>query len=66
VTIQIRHALDEHPGGHTFRSLLIAPDSWLCAARMITEIGDCRERYPTYRARCRRRPMPRRLRVRQL
>jgi len=26
------------------------PDSWLCAATMIAEIGDCRERYPSYRA----------------
>jgi transposase len=50
LTIQIRHALDEHPDGDTFRSLFIAPDSWLCAATMIAEIGDCRERYPTYRA----------------
>ena len=26
LTIEIRHALDEHPDGHTFRSLFIAPD----------------------------------------
>jgi transposase len=50
LTIDIRHALDEHPDGKTFRSLFIAQDSWLCAATMIAEIGDCRERYPTYRA----------------
>src|SRR5207248_3314018 len=50
LTIEIRHALDEHPDGPTFRSLFIAHDSWLCAATMIAEIGDCRERYPTYRA----------------
>jgi transposase len=50
LTIQIRHALDEHPDGPTFRSLFVAPDSWLCAATMIAEIGDCRERYPSYRA----------------
>jgi transposase len=50
LTIEIRHALDAHPDGHTFRSLFIAQDSWLCAATMIAEIGDCRERYPTYRA----------------
>jgi transposase len=49
LTIEIRHALDQHPDGPTFRSLFIAPDSWLCAATMIAEIGDCRERYPTYR-----------------
>jgi transposase len=50
LTIQIRHALEEHPDGPTFRSLFIAADSWLCAATMLAEIGDCRERYPTYRA----------------
>jgi transposase len=50
LTIDIRHALDEHPDGKTFRSLFIAQDSWLCAATMIAEIGDCRERYPTCRA----------------
>jgi Transposase IS116/IS110/IS902 family len=50
LTIEIRHALEAHPDGQTFRSLFIAPDSWLCAATMIAEIGDCRERYPSYRA----------------
>jgi hypothetical protein len=30
--------------------MFIAPDSVLCAATMIAEIGDCRDRYPTYRA----------------
>ena len=50
LTIQIRHALDAHPDGPTFRSLFIDPDSWLCAASMLAEIGDCRDRYPTYRA----------------
>ena len=38
------------PGRATFRSLFIAHDSWLCAASMLAEIGDCRDRYPTYRA----------------
>src|SRR5207302_927577 len=38
LTIEIRHALDEHPDGATFRSLFIAADSWLCAATMIAEI----------------------------
>ncbi len=47
---QIRHALQAHPDGQTFRSLFIAQDSWLCAATMLAEIGDCRQRYPTYRA----------------
>lgn len=50
LTIEIRHALDAHPDGAIFRSLFIAQDSWLCAATMIAEIGDCRDRYPTYRA----------------
>jgi transposase len=50
LTIEIRHALAAHPDGQTFRSLFIAKDSWLCAATMLAEIGDCRERYPTYRA----------------
>ena len=50
LTIEIRHALEAHPDGRTFRSLFIHADSWLCAATMLAEIGDCRERYPTYRA----------------
>ena len=50
LTIEIRHALDQHSDGQTSRSLFIAHDSWLCAATMIAEIGDCRERYPSYRA----------------
>jgi transposase len=49
LTIQIRHALDVHPDGPTFRSLFIAHDSWLCAATMLAEMGDCRDRYPSYR-----------------
>jgi transposase len=50
LTIEIRHALEAHPDGQTFRSLFIAADSWLCAATMLSEIGDCRDRYPTYRS----------------
>jgi hypothetical protein len=50
LTIAIRHALNAHPDGKTFRSLFISHDSWLSAATMLAEIGDCRERYPTYRA----------------
>jgi hypothetical protein len=30
LTIEIRHALEAHPDGQTFRSLFIAADSWLC------------------------------------
>ena len=50
LTIEIRHQLDAHPDGPIFRSLFIAPDSFLSAATMLAEIGDCRERYPSYRA----------------
>jgi transposase len=50
LTTEIRQAINEHPDGATFRSLFIDPDSWLCAATMTAEIGDCRERYPSYRA----------------
>ncbi|MGZ6725616.1 MAG: IS110 family RNA-guided transposase [Solirubrobacteraceae bacterium] len=50
LTIEIRHALNAHPDGQTFRSLFKAADSFLCAATMLAEIGDCRERYPSYRA----------------
>jgi transposase len=49
LTRQIRSALEEHPDGQTFRSLFIDPNSVVCAATMLAEIGDCRERYPTYR-----------------
>jgi transposase len=50
LTYEIRAALAEHPDGATFRSLFIDPHSFLCAATMLAEIGDSRERYPTYRA----------------
>jgi transposase len=50
LTIEIRRQLKTHPDANTFRSLFIDPHSWLCAATMIAEIGDCRDRYPSYRA----------------
>ncbi|HEY8624523.1 MAG TPA: IS110 family transposase [Solirubrobacteraceae bacterium] len=50
LTRQIGAALEDHPDGHTFRSLFIDPKSVVCAATLIAEIGDSRERYPTYRA----------------
>ena len=50
LTIEIRHAHDAHPDAEIFQSLFIAKDSWLTAATMLAEIGDCRERYPSYRA----------------
>jgi transposase len=37
-------------GSLPLRSLFIDPDWWLCAATMLCEIGDCRDRYPNYRA----------------
>jgi transposase len=50
LTIEIRRQIDAHPDGQTFRSLFIDPNSWVCAATMIAEIGDCRDRYPSYRS----------------
>lgn len=50
LTRQIRVALAEHPDGSTFRSLFKDPQSVVTAASMLAEIGDSRQRYPTYRA----------------
>ena len=50
LTNEIRAALNKHPDASTFRSLFIDPKSVVCAATMLAEIGDSRERYPTYRA----------------
>jgi len=47
---KIRAALHAHPDGPTFQSLFIDPNSVVTAATMLAEIGDSRERYPTYRA----------------
>jgi transposase len=47
LTSEIRAALADHVDGATFRSLFIDPKSAVCAAAMLSEIGDCRERYPT-------------------
>ena len=47
LTSEIREALNDHPDGETFRSLFKDPRSAVCAATMLAEIGDCRERYPT-------------------
>jgi transposase len=47
LTSEIRNALTEHPDGDTFRSLFRDPKSVVCAATLLAEIGDCRERYPT-------------------
>ncbi len=50
LTRQIRAALSDHPDGRTFQSLFKDPKSVVCAATLLAEIGDNRERYPTYRA----------------
>lgn len=50
LTRQLRAALEDHPDADTFRSLFIDPKSVVCAATLLAEIGDSRERYPTYRA----------------
>jgi transposase len=47
LTSEIRGALHEHVDGPTFRSLFTDPKSAVCAAAMLAEIGDCRDRYPT-------------------
>jgi transposase len=47
LTSEIRAGLHDHIDGPTFRSLFIDPTSAVCAAAMLSEIGDCRERYPT-------------------
>ena len=50
LTSEIRGALGDHPDGETFRSLFRDPRSAVAAATMLSEIGDCRERYPTVAA----------------
>ncbi len=44
---QIATALREHPDGHIFLSLFKKPNSVICAAELLAEIGDCRARYPS-------------------
>ena len=47
--IEIRQAVLAHPDGDTFRSLFIDERTVLCPATILAEMGDVRERYPTYR-----------------
>jgi len=47
LTSEIRSAIVDHTDGSTFRSLFIDPKSVVSAAALLSEIGDCRERYPT-------------------
>jgi transposase len=44
---QIAEAVRAHPDGEIFLSLFRCPDSVICAATLLAEIGDCRARYPT-------------------
>jgi transposase len=50
LTSEIRGALTDHTDGATFRSLFIDPKSAITAATMLSELGDCRDRYPTISA----------------
>ena len=43
---QIATAVRAHPDGAIFRSLFKDPGSFITAAEMLAEIGDCRARYP--------------------
>jgi transposase len=43
---QIEDAVRTHPDGEIFLSLFKDPNSFLTAAEMLAEIGDCRTRYP--------------------
>lgn len=47
LTSEIGHAVRSHPDGHIFLSFFKSPDSVICAATLLAEIGDCRARYPT-------------------
>jgi transposase len=47
LTAEIGHAVRAHPDGHIFLSLFKNPDSVICAATLLAEIGDDRGRYPT-------------------
>jgi hypothetical protein len=44
---QIATVMREHPDGAIFLSLFKKPSSVICAAELLSEIGDCRARYPT-------------------
>jgi transposase len=44
---EIAAALRKHPDGPIFRSLFRDAESFVCAAELLAEIGDCRARYPT-------------------
>lgn len=43
---EIAQTLDAHPDGEIFRSFFRNRESVICAATILSEIGDCRTRYP--------------------
>ena len=45
LTSEIAHRVRAHPDGHVFLSLFRDPKSVVCAAALLSEIGDCRARY---------------------
>jgi transposase len=47
LTSEIAHAVRAHPDGEIFLSFFKSPDSVICAATLLAEIGDDRARYPT-------------------
>jgi transposase len=47
LTAEIGHAVRNHPDGQIFLSFFKSPDSVICAATLLAEIGDDRARYPT-------------------
>jgi transposase len=47
LTSKIAHAVRAHLDGHIFLSFFKSPDSVICAATLLAEIGDDRNRYPT-------------------
>lgn len=47
LTSEIGHAVRAHPDGQIFLSFFKSPDSVICAATLLAEIGDDRARYPT-------------------
>jgi transposase len=50
LTSEIGHAVRSHPDGPIFLSFFRRPDSVICAATLLAEIGDCRARYPNAEA----------------
>ena len=50
LTGEIAHRVRAHPDGHVFLSLFRDPKSVVCAAALLSEMGDCRARYPNAEA----------------